>query len=303
MSRSFGEPPTSRQVTSELTELRRRGIDRVDELIAGKAAESDGLERLAQAYLGDTAPSSRADLLRRYIDEALTDFERGSPTEATFIRSLFFDARGDTPGPDGAGALKAAAIKRFAIRDDRQFDAVRATRFRLFAEFLTTLPTQPAPKRQGISRTIYVGIAVVILIVAGILVVTIPDWGSTASRRTPPNSGPSTAVLNSGAAGSVMFRFDTHGDAPHNVLVYPGPLANAADRTSDGDFLDQQEVVATCIATGRSVTFSSDSGGPTVTSDRWVRIDTGAQTIQYATLAYGELVPATSTLPQCEGIT
>jgi hypothetical protein len=38
-----------------------------------------------------------------------------------------------------------------------------------------------------------------------------------------------------------------------------------------------------CVATGRSVTFTPDSGGASITLDQWVQIHAGIHTVQYVT--------------------
>ena len=83
------------------------------------------------------------------------------------------------------------------------------------------------------------------------------------------------------------------------VLVYPGPLPKATDRTSNGDFPAKQQIRVVCVTARRCNTFTPVNGGASITSNKWVQIDAGIHTVQYATLAYGEIVPASALLPYC----
>jgi hypothetical protein len=57
-----------------------------------------------------------------------------------------------------------------------------------------------------------------------------------------------------------------------------------------------------CVATGRSITFTPDSGGASITLDQWVQIHARDPHSPVRTLAYGELVPSSATLPPCTGV-
>jgi hypothetical protein len=298
----------------QLTSARQRGLANLDR----EPIDLTQLEGLARTY--DRAGSdTRSRAVQRLIREALDSYQDGSPTEAAFIRSLFFDADGVAPIRPGGPSQLLDAVRANEHLSDRAFQRLQKRHFEDFARYLYGFVSEdlaaPGPEpavvpdeaSRGRRKFLLIGASAVVVIAAGVII------GVLASRSSPTKSGAASDPTSHPAASSssassptgtvpVMFKFDTHGDPPFNVLVYPGPLPNATDRASNGDFPDKQEIKAVCVTTGRSITFTPDSGGASITSDQWVKIDAGIHTVQYATLAYGELVPSNARLPACTGV-
>jgi len=147
MSEPDGRVGTVDAVADELNWLRRRGLRWVDGHSSGQHPLAlPQLERLANRYLGASAPRARSPLIRQYLEAALREFEeRGNADDADLIRSLFFDPKGLPLGTRSPGKLLDEARKKTGLSED-EFRKLRHQLFRDFAEFLIDLqPLQHPP--------------------------------------------------------------------------------------------------------------------------------------------------------------
>lgn len=126
-------------LVKELTEARRRGLDRLD-LDTGQwkvpgRIPTPELERLAREHFNDYE-SSRIALIHELMTAALADWQRRKyVAQATFVRDLFFAEDGRAPGGRNPTDLADGVRTHWNITG-KQFDERREANFTLFARFL-----------------------------------------------------------------------------------------------------------------------------------------------------------------------
>lgn len=297
-------------LAQELGDVRQRGLADLDKRRSRQRPVAvPRLEELARRFGARQAipQQGRIFLIQRLLDHALTTYatEHSEP-EAAFLRRLFEDGRGNWPGPAGAGGLLDNARRTEGLDEDRFRDRQRG-HLQAFAAFLldrydqTSEPpprdtdAQTPPRRRALPVVLMAGAVLAASLVAVVLLLNRGDGSPTGSD--PSISATSTAATDQ---ARVQFRFDSLGSTESNVIqVYPGVTASDRDKTQNGTYYSGDTVQAVCITTGRSVSSLPAYGEQPRRSDQWVRIVGSPGAIQYATLTYGEVVPAGAKLPAC----
>lgn len=297
---SLGSTAVNR-LTDELVQLRRRGIERIDDK---KAVALPILERLAQRHPG--TEGTRPVRIRRLLSDALDQFGADeSSADAAFIKSLLADEQGRWPGPTKPGDLQERAQNAAGIDDDREFRKYQRQRLAAFAHYLLNFSKTsvddvppPAPHRGLTPPRIGVAAVGAVVVIGGVILGIVLSGGSPKTPAAGP-AGPSVTVP---ADAQVSFRFDNLGSTypgGNTVLVFPGTGTSSADRQADGEYPVGDVVRAICIATGRMVKSDPAYNETPKRSDQWVRIASTDGQTQYATLTYGELLPQHAKLQHC----
>jgi hypothetical protein len=305
-------------LADELTSARGRGLGNLND---DPIMATPLLDDLAHGHAG-RGPGARVprieDLLRDALD-AYADAEDGKrPAQAALVRSLFFDAKGvSATGTGASGRLVADARTREGLAED-PFRRLQRAHFEGFADFLLRFVTraqadsgaEPADpsmeedqRRRLPRRALLVALVVIMLAVAGVVIGLAvsrtpnrPHSAGSTSRPRPTTSQTSTPPR------VVKFKFDNLGSTVqggNTISVYPGASTAAADRQPNGTYNVGETVPAICVTTGRPVKSDPRFGEAPKHSDQWVRIRSLSGATQYATLTYGELIPASAQLPRC----
>lgn len=294
-------------LADELVRARWRGvayIDRRNDVVA-----LPRLDELAARYAW--APGAdRVASLRTLLADALDGWEQaGNRAEARFVRRLFVDEQGRWPGPDGPRGLLRRARQAEGVTDEDQFRKLQRLHIESFARFLLTFtaapPTADAPPAaaRGLSRPVLLALGgVLVLAVVGIVIGLLASAGGGRQHGARASGSGIPPGSTSSAGVSVRFRFDNLGSTVQGgsyIYVYPGVGTAPADRQSNGTYTTGETVPAVCVTTGRLVKSDPTYGETPKQTNQWVRINAEPGTVQYATLTYGELIPAKAALPPC----
>ena len=316
MSEEATTSPTDEELAAalvkELTDARRRGLDRLD-LDQGQwkvpgRIEVPNLERMAREYAGDYE-SSRVALISQLMFAALKEWERKlHKDEAKFVRDLFFAEDGRAPGARNPTELADAVRKHWKITG-KAFDDRREAYFSLFARFLigfvaekdappvaAVAEQQPAeapahePPAQGEKRSgnrlfWLIGGGVVAL---AVLVIVLIVWGVSSGGDGGGGGG---GAGGSGGASqpSATFTFDALGGGSSIIRVFPGVGDAPEDKVHNGTFNDGDTAPAVCKTTGRLVVSDTSVGERERESDVWIRVIGSPGVTQYAPLTYGSI--------------
>lgn len=145
------------QLASELTRLRQRGIDRV-------AMQRDRQHPVATPLLNRLSReagfvrATQAESLHAYLDDRLSAYAERVDEHAQFIRELYFDSSGRSPGPGGPSNLLSRSRREHHVGQDT-FRKLQRQQLVAFATFLLATP----PPRPG--RRLTIGVLVSVIVV------------------------------------------------------------------------------------------------------------------------------------------
>lgn len=295
----------AQRLATELSRVRRRGVAHLNvDRGQQKRIDIPILERIAaeRSFAGEQ--QDRVVQIQQLLDSAITDYGANRNLQAAaLIRRLFSDEAGRWPGPGGARQLLSDARVAEGITDEEQFRRLQRQRFLEFADFLLEDRDHPSRSR----RTQIIGLAVIVFVIAAVVTALVVSHSPPKSHATHGSSTttPPTVSGSSTPPAVVMFRFDNLGSTVAGgttLEVYPGVRPTTADRTHNGSYNTGDVVRALCITTGRTVASDPHYNETPKTTNLWVRINAVSGQIQYATLTYGELIPASAKLPPCQNV-
>lgn len=130
---------------------------------------------------------------------------------------------------------------------------------------------------------------------------------SSPSASLEPTPTIATGPRTSGSEATdplVMLRFNYREEGSTIIQTYVGPGESTSDRQPNGRFNHGETQPVECRTTGRYIPVPKREKKPGETEEpkdwssaEWVRL--GGFPVRYATLAYGDLIPAEATLKQC----
>lgn len=151
----------AQRLATELSRLRQRGIDHVDD-------HYDRKRPVASPILDDLAEVGglpyRAGRLKAFLAARLDDFGVTNVDSANFVRRLFYDKQDNAPGPSRPAGLLASARRSLQI-EASTFRRMQRQHLILFAAFL--LQTS---ERQPRWREVVRIVGASILLATGLLV-------------------------------------------------------------------------------------------------------------------------------------
>ncbi len=309
-------------LVKELTDARRRGLDRMDldtgQWKAAGRTEAPELERLAREYTGDHE-SSRVALIRDLMSAALKEWRKQrNEDNAAFVRDLFFAEDGRTPGRRSPTELADKVRKQWNIHG-KPFEERREAIFSLFArfaiEFVEAKPEEPQQAepvhrrspgteltRADLSSNKRGWPTTCALVAVAVLIGAIVWLGARSDDSRDPGAfadGGSTRT-DEPQPITAPFTFDALGGGSSIINVYPGVRDTASDKLANGTFADGQLTTAVCKTTGRRVRSDPSVGEKPRESNVWVKVVAQPGKTSYAPLSYGRMEQnALKALPEC----
>ena len=296
-------------LADELTRARQRGLSAIEERGRTRRAVTLPLMEQLAAQSDESTGRTRVERLREFLDRELSRYAEGSPDDAALIRQLFQDPEGRWPGPLGPGYLLDQARSQWGPPDKAQFRRVQRRQLLGFARFILGVDDSagdtpnPTPDRLADEEPAdqlgrrHAWVAPMLAAAAALAVLGVIAFVLMSRNDPKPPAGSSQTSTH---VQQVMFRFDALGSTETDIIqVYPGAQPTPEDRTPIGTYNSGTVVKAVCVTTGRLVRSDPKFKETPKESDQWVRIDYVAGVAQYATLTYGELIPANARLPAC----